>query len=74
MHAGAITSPIGSSAKAARPGAAALRTALWIAAIGVFLAGWQNADRVVETILYVWHQVVLPAFQALLISGLGLCS
>ena len=35
---------------------------------------WQNWDRVYQTILDIWMHTVLPAFHALHISGLGLCS
>jgi hypothetical protein len=35
---------------------------------------WQGSDGFLQTITGLWHHAVLPAFHALLISGLELCS
>ena len=35
---------------------------------------WQGSDGLLQTITGLWHHAMLPAFHALLISGLGLCS
>ena len=35
---------------------------------------WRGSDGLLQTTMDLWHHAVLPAFHALLISGLGLCS
>ena len=56
------------------PESAILRAVLSVVALGMIIAGWHYADRLLEIALYLWHQVVVPAFHSLLISGLALCS
>lgn len=54
---------------------AVLRTAGIAAAItGGAVIAWLGGDRILQAIVDLWLHTMLPAFHALLISGLGLCS